>query len=35
MEYAVQNSFLFNGTLGNYATKTTKKTVKNSENGSK
>ena len=28
MEYVVQNGFLFNVTLGNYATKTTKKTVK-------
>ena len=35
MEYVVQNGFLFNVTLGNYATKTTKKTVKNCENGSK
>ena len=31
----MQKGFLFNVTLGNYATKTAKKTVKNYENGQK
>ena len=34
-KYVVQNGTLFNITLGNYATKTAKKTVKNYKNGQK